>query len=153
VSVDPAGGSTARAATATIAAESSSQTGYRAPRAIAASPAITPPPPATAAVQSPNVTSGCGRLSGSSTGSGPVGLGISGTVTLCRADEAATMIRIEAAIPVAATQLRSRVAGLPRGAAAERLRTSALVRDAGASPGGVPACLARLTAPASPPRR
>jgi hypothetical protein len=133
---------------------SSSQAGYRAPRAIAASPAMTPAPPASAAVQSPNVTSGCGMLSGSSTGSGPDGRGISGTVTLCRADEAATMIRIEAVIPVAATQLSSRVAGRPRAMSAERLRAAAAaVRGAGASPGPVPACLARLTAPASPPRR
>ncbi len=83
----------------------SSQAGYRAPRAIAASPAMTPPPPRIAEVHSPK-----GRRSGSSTGSGPAGLGISGTGTLCRAAEAATMIKIEQPIPVAASQVRGRMA-------------------------------------------
>jgi hypothetical protein len=45
------------------------------------------------------------------------------------------MIRIAAAIPVAATQVRSRVASRPR-------RAAAAVRGAGASPGRVSACLA-----------
>jgi hypothetical protein len=66
-----------------------------------------------AAVHSPNDTSGSGRRSGSSTGNGPAGLGISGTGTLYRAADAVTMIKIEQPIPVAASQL-SVPAGLAR---------------------------------------
>jgi len=103
--VEPAGGSRVRAATAAAASEISIQAGYRAPRDTATSPAVTPAPPRIAAAHSPSVTTGSGRCTGNSAGSGPAGLGIGGTVALDRAAEAAIMIRIELPMPSAASQL------------------------------------------------
>ncbi len=106
MSVEPAGASTVSTATATSAAVISTQAGYRAPRDTAVRPAITPPPPSSAAAHSPSVTAMSGSRTGSSTGSGPAGLGIGGTGALYRAAEATMMIRIEMPIPAAATQPR-----------------------------------------------
>jgi len=103
--VEPAGGSTVRAATAAAATEISIQAGYRAPRDTATSPAMTPPPPRIAAAHSPSVTTGSGRCIGNSTGSGPAGLGIGGTVALDLAADATIMIRIELPMPTAASLL------------------------------------------------
>ena len=102
--MEPAGGSTARAATAPAATESSIQAGYRAPRDTATSPAMTPPPPRIAAAHSPSVTARSGSRIGSSTGSGPAGLGIDGTVALYRVADATIMIRIELPMPSVASQ-------------------------------------------------
>src|SRR5580700_2473474 len=106
----------ARAATATAATVISSQAGYRAPRLTAASPATTPPPPRMAAAHRPSVTSSFGRCSGSSTGSGPDGRGITGTGRLYRAAETTIMMRIELPMPAAASQPRDTSPGdIPAG--------------------------------------
>jgi hypothetical protein len=48
-----------------------------------------------------NVTARSGALNGSSTGRGPAGAGIFGTVTLCLGMDAASMSRMETIIPAA----------------------------------------------------
>src|SRR5260370_33814903 len=68
--------------TATRPPASSSQAGYRAPRATAASPAMTPPPPRTAAAHSPASVAATGRWPAISTGGAPGGPGLEGTAGL-----------------------------------------------------------------------
>jgi hypothetical protein len=107
--VDPAGGSTVSAATASVATMSSVRTLGLAPFRTARSPAVTPAPPRMAASQSPPVTTSVETRTDCRSQGGPqAGTAIGGYIRLLRTIDAATMIRIELPIPADASRVRTR---------------------------------------------
>ena len=104
--MEPVGGSTVNAATATNPTASSSRAGGQAPRDIAARPAATPPPPSRAAAHMATVTTGSDQGACSAQGGPTAGRTIKVCSQLLRMTDAAIMIRMALTIPVTADQAR-----------------------------------------------
>src|SRR5215468_770087 len=110
VSLLPAGGSSAKAATAMNEAAISGRTGGRAPRATAIRPAATPTAAMTAAPQSVNSTKSSGRPSDTHHGGPPAGVcRIAGTLIDGPATDTAIITRSETVMQAAAVQTSPRV--------------------------------------------
>src|SRR5450755_65101 len=130
MSVDPPAGSTVSAATTRKEKMIIARADGRAPRATAASPAMTPAPPAPAAVHSAKVTSGIAGCSENHHGGPTAGLGTWMTAMLGPAASTAIMIATAKTIRIAAIQASTRLSR----SCAGRDRSLAAGAEAGEGP-------------------